>query len=402
MPAIYLDNNATTRLDPAARDAMLPFLDGLYGNPSSIHGFGAPARQAIDEARSRVARLIGAAYDSEVIFTAGATESNSTALLSAVAAFPERREIITTQVEHPAILEVCEHLERQGYTIHRLPVNRQGQLDLAHYASLLSPRVALVSIMWANNETGTIFPVEQLARLAANAGILFHTDAVQAVGKLPVDLASSSISLLSFSGHKLHGPKGIGVLYVKRGTRFRPLLRGGHQERGLRAGTENVAGIAGLGVASQLAQQHLAQEQTRVAALRDKLQHALLTRIPSSAVTGDPEHRTPNTLNIAFDYVEGEAVLLLLDQLGIAASSGSACTSGSLEPSHVMRAMGVPYTSAHGTIRFSLSRFTTDAEIDYVIEQLPPIIARLRALSPYWVTDKPQLASLGEFAPAYG
>ncbi len=402
MTAIYLDNNATTRIDPLVRDVMLPFLDQLYGNPSSIHSFGTPVRQALEQARAQVARLIGARHDSEIIFTSCATESNSTALLSAVEAFPERRQIITTEVEHPAVLEVCAHLERRGYSIHRLPVNRLGQLDLDHYTQLLSDQVALVSIMWANNETGTLFPVEQMAQLAKSHGILFHTDAVQAVGKIPVQLADSAIDLLSFSGHKLHGPKGVGVLYVRRGSRFRPLLRGGHQERGLRGGTENAASIVGLGMACELAAQQLVHESNAIRALRDHLQRELLARIPNAQVTGDPEHRTPNTLNIAFEYVEGEAVLLHLDRLGIAASSGSACTSGSLEPSHVMRAMGIPYTAAHGSIRFSLSRTTTALEIASVIEQLPPIIAHLRALSPYWTQNKAQLARAGEFSPAYG
>ena len=402
MTAIYLDNNATTRIDPLVRDVMLPFLDQLYGNPSSIHSFGTPVRQALEQARAQVARLIGARHDSEIIFTSCATESNSTALLSAVEAFPERRQIITTEVEHPAVLEVCAHLERRGYSIHRLPVNRLGQLDLDHYTQLLSDQVALVSIMWANNETGTLFPVEQMAQLAKSHGVLFHTDAVQAVGKIPVQLADSAIDLLSFSGHKLHGPKGVGVLYVRRGSRFRPLLRGGHQERGLRGGTENAASIVGLGMACELAAQQLVHESNTIRALRDHLQRELLARIPNAQVTGDPAHRTPNTLNIAFEYVEGEAVLLHLDRLGIAASSGSACTSGSLEPSHVMRAMGIPYTAAHGSIRFSLSRTTTALEIASVIEQLPPIIAHLRALSPYWTQNKAQLARAGEFSPAYG
>jgi cysteine desulfurase len=402
MTTIYLDNNATTRIDPLVRDVMLPFLDQLYGNPSSIHSFGTPVRQALEQARAQVARLIGARHDSEIIFTSCATESNSTALLSAVEAFPERRQIITTEVEHPAVLEVCAHLERRGYSIHRLPVNRLGQLDLDHYTQLLSDQVALVSIMWANNETGTLFPVEQMAQLAKSHGVLFHTDAVQAVGKIPVQLADSAIDLLSFSGHKLHGPKGVGVLYVRRGSRFRPLLRGGHQERGLRGGTENAASIVGLGMACELAAQQLVHESNAIRALRDHLQRELLARIPNAQVTGDPAHRTPNTLNIAFEYVEGEAVLLHLDRLGIAASSGSACTSGSLEPSHVMRAMGIPYTAAHGSIRFSLSRTTTALEIASVIEQLPPIIAHLRALSPYWTQNKAQLARAGEFSPAYG
>lgn len=398
MTAIYLDNNATTRIDPLVRAQMLPFLDEFYGNPSSIHDFATPARNALVRARDQVAHLLGAQHSSEILFTSCATESNTTALLSSVEAWPQRRQIITTTVEHPAILEVCAHLERQGYQIHRLAVNRLGQLDLHHYQRLLSDQVALVSVMWANNETGTLFPVQQMAQLAKEHGVTFHTDAVQAVGKVPIQLANSAIDLLSFSGHKLHGPKGVGALYIRRGTRFRPLLRGGHQERGWRGGTENVAGIVGLGAACELADQQQAPAALAMATLRDHLQQALLARIPHAFVTGDPDNRTPNTLNIAFEFVEGEAILLHLNRLGIAASSGSACTSGSLEPSHVMRAMGIPYTAAHGTIRFSLSRSTTRAEIDYVIEQLPPIIARLRSLSPYWGHQQP----VASFAPHYG
>ena len=401
MKAIYLDNNATTRLDPMVLEAMMPFMTDHYGNPSSIHGFGEPVRKGIERAREQVAALLGAAHDSEIIFTSCATEANSTAILSAVEALPERKEIITSVVEHPAILEVCEHLERRGYTIHRLPVDNQGRLDLDHYQSLLSENVALVSVMWANNETGTVFPVQTMATMAKEKGVLFHTDGVQAVGKFPIHLASSDIDMLSFSGHKIHAPKGVGALYVKRGSRFRPLLRGGHQERGRRAGTENAAGIVGLGMACELAEVHMPM-MTHLAELRDELQAGLLAKVPCSIVTGDVANRTPNTLNIAFEYIEGEAILLMLNQLGIAASSGSACTSGSLEPSHVMRAMSIPYTAAHGSVRFSLSRYTRQKEIDYVLEKLPPVIERLRSLSPYWVQNKPDLEKMGEFAPAYG
>jgi cysteine desulfurase len=401
MKAIYLDNNATTRLDPMVLEAMMPFMTEHYGNPSSIHGFGEPVRKGIERAREQVAALLGAAHDSEIIFTSCATEANSTAILSAVEALPERKEIITSVVEHPAILEVCEHLERRGYTIHRLPVDSQGRLDLDHYQSLLSENVALVSVMWANNETGTVFPVQTMATMAKEKGVLFHTDGVQAVGKFPIHLASSDIDMLSFSGHKIHAPKGVGALYVKRGSRFRPLLRGGHQERGRRAGTENAAGIVGLGMACELAEVHM-PIMSHLAELRDELQAGLLEKVPCSIITGDIANRTPNTLNIAFEYIEGEAILLMLNQLGIAASSGSACTSGSLEPSHVMRAMSIPYTAAHGSVRFSLSRYTRQKEIDYVLEKLPPVIERLRSLSPYWVQNKPDLEKMGEFAPAYG
>ncbi len=403
MKAIYLDNNATTRLDPVVLDTMMPFLTEHYGNPSSIHGFANPVRKAIENARGQVASLLGAEYPTEIVFTSCASEANNTAIMSAVEALPDRKTIITSAVEHPAILSVCEHLERQGYTIHRLGVDGQGRLDLDEYAALLSDDVALVSVMWANNETGTIFPVEIMAKMAKEKGILFHTDAVQAVGKLAISLKDTSIDMLSFSGHKIHGPKGVGALYVRRGTRFRPLLRGGHQERGRRAGTENSAGVIGLGMACELAELHMPMITGPIQDLRNKLQEELLVKIPAARITGDIEHRTPNTLNIAFDYVEGEAILLMLDQLGIAASSGSACTSGSLEPSHVMRAMGIPYTAAHGSVRFSLSRYSREKEIDQVITHLPMIIERLRSLSPYWQQNKPALANHSdEFAPAYG
>ncbi|ACS84315.1 cysteine desulfurase NifS [Musicola paradisiaca] len=402
MKNVYLDNNATTRLDPMVLEAMLPFLTDFYGNPSSIHDFGTPCRGALERARQQVASLLGARYDSEIIFTSCATEATSTAIHSATELMPERREIITTAVEHPATLAVCEHLERQGYLIHRLRVSPEGELDLAQYRQLLSDRVALVSVMWANNETGVQFPVREMAALAHEYGALFHCDAVQAVGKIPVVLSATEIDMLSCSAHKIHGPKGVGCLYLRRGTRFRPLLRGGHQERGRRAGTENIAGIVGMGSACELAEVHLPMMTASVATLRDKLQAGLEQAIPSVMVMGGNQPRTPNTLNMAFEFIEGEAILLLLNHAGIAASSGSACTSGSLEPSHVMRAMNIPYTAAHGSIRFSLSRYTREKEIDYVIAQLPPIIARLRTLSPYWQQGKPLAASGADFTPTYG
>ncbi len=402
MKPVYLDNNATTRLDPMALEAMMPFLSEHYGNPSSIHDFGQPAGIALARAREQVAGLLGARHDSEIIFTSCATEATSTAILSAVEACPERREIITTLVEHPATLQVCEHLERQGYVIHRVPVDGEGALDMDAYRAALSCRAALVTCMWANNETGVINPVRDMAELAHQAGVLFHCDAVQAVGKIPVSLADTEIDMLSCSGHKFHGPKGVGALYVRRGTRFRPLLRGGHQERGRRAGTENIAGIVGMGAAAELADIHLPMMAAQIAPLRDRLQHSIISAIPYSLVMGGRQPRTPNTVNIAFEYIEGEAILLLLNHCQIAASSGSACTSGSLEPSHVMRAMGIPYTAAHGTIRFSLSRYTREKEIDYVIEQLPPMIARLRALSPYWQGEGPAAADNSGFVPTYG
>ncbi len=400
MEPIYLDNNATTRCEPAVVEAMLPFFTEHFGNASSIHAFGSEVGKALKKARAQVQALLGAEHDSEIIFTSCGTESDSTAILSALKAQPERNTVITTTVEHPAILTLCEWLEKEGYIVHKLKVDKKGRIDLDEYKSLLHDRVAVVSVMWANNETGTLFPVEEMAELAAAKGIMFHTDAVQAVGKVPIDLKNTKIDMLSLSGHKLHAPKGIGVLYLRRGCRFRPLLRGGHQERGRRAGTENSASIVGLGMACELAMQNMEKENTEVRRLRDKLEKGILSQITHCFPTGDPGNRLPNTSNIAFEYVEGEAILLLLNKMGIACSSGSACTSGSLEPSHVMRAMGIPYTAAHGTIRFSLSVNNTEAEIDRVIEAVPPIIAQLRKLSPYWRDGGPVSAEQA-FAPTY-
>lgn len=400
MKPIYLDNNATTRIDPMVLEAMMPFLTEHYGNPSSIHDFGLPSRGALERAHQQVAALLGADHASEIIFTSCATEATSTALHACTELMPERREIITTTVEHPATLAVCEHLERQGYLVHRIAVNADGAIDMAQYRQALSHRVAVVSVMWANNETGVIFPVAEMAELAHEYGALFHCDAVQAVGKIPLAIGKTQVDMLSCSAHKLHGPKGVGCLYLRRGTRFRPLLRGGHQERGRRAGTENIAGIVGMGSACELAQVHL-PGMSEIARLRDYLQDELVNHVPSVRVMGGNQPRVPGTANLAFEFIEGEAILLLLNQAGIAASSGSACTSGSLEPSHVMRAMNIPYTAAHGSIRFSLSRYTREKEIDYVIDALPPIISRLRMLSPYWQDGKP-LPVESSFAPIYG
>ncbi|HAT2608667.1 TPA: cysteine desulfurase NifS [Kluyvera intermedia] len=400
MKPIYLDNNATTRIDPMVLEAMMPFLAEHYGNPSSIHDFGLPSRGALERAHQQVAALLGADHASEIIFTSCATEATSTALHACTELMPERGEIITTTVEHPATLAVCEHLERQGYLVHRIAVNADGAIDMAQYRQALSHRVAVVSVMWANNETGVIFPVAEMAELAHEYGALFHCDAVQAVGKIPLAVGKTQVDMLSCSAHKLHGPKGVGCLYLRRGTRFRPLLRGGHQERGRRAGTENIAGIVGMGSACELAQVHL-PGMSEIARLRDYLQEELVNRVPSVRVMGGNQPRVPGTANLAFEFIEGEAILLLLNQAGIAASSGSACTSGSLEPSHVMRAMNIPYTAAHGSIRFSLSRYTREKEIDYVIDALPPIISRLRMLSPYWQDGKP-LPVESSFAPIYG
>ena len=399
---IYLDNNATTCVAPEVVQAMLPFLTEAYGNPSSMHKFGSSVAGALTKARRQVRSTIGAQHDTEIVFTSCGSESDSTAIYSALRAQPERREIITTKVEHPAILTLCEYLEKEeGYTVHWLEVDRAGRLDLDAYRAALSPKVAIVSVMWANNETGTLFPVEEMAELANAQGVMFHTDAVQAVGKVPIDLKATKIDMLSLSGHKLHAPKGTGVLYVRRGLRFRPLLRGGHQERGRRAGTENIPGIIALGQAAELAQANLPVENGRVRELRDRLESELLARVPRCFVTGDKSNRLPNTCNIAFEFIEGEAILLLLNKTGIGASSGSACTSGSLEPSHVMLARGLPYTAAHGTVRFSLSVYNTDEEIDRVIEAVPGIVAKLRKLSPYWQDGKPVENADEAFSPVY-
>jgi cysteine desulfurase len=396
---VYLDNNATTPCAPDVVAEMLPYFTQHFGNPSSIHTIGSSVGPSVHKAREQVQKLLGAAHDTEIVFTSGGTESDTTAIYSALRSLPERREIITSAVEHHAVLTVCEHLAKhEGYTLHVIGVDKQGRLDLEAYERALSPRVALTSIMWANNETGTIFPIETLAQMAKPHGVLFHTDAVQAVGKIPLRLSNSAVDMLSLSGHKLHGPNGIGALYLMRGVMFRPLFRGGHQERGRRAGTENTTGIVGLGKAAELAFAAMIDENTRVRSLRDRLERELLARIPHAIVAGDLEQRLPNTTTIAFEFVEGEGILLLLSRAGIAASSGSACTSGSLEPSHVMRAMDIPFTAAHGAIRFSLSRDTVEDDIDRVIEVMPGIIERLRGMSPYWAAAQGGAAS---FQPTY-
>lgn len=386
---IYMDNNATTRIAPEVVDVMMPFLTECYGNPSSMHSFGGQVGAAVEGARTQVAELIGA-DPTEITFTSCGTESDSTAILSALQAFPEKRHIITTRVEHPAVKHLCENLDRltgHKHRITRLPVDSEGMLDLARYEEALAEDTAIVSVMWANNETGVIFPVEKMAAIAKERGILFHTDAVQAVGKIPINLKELDIDFLSLSGHKLHAPKGVGVLYVKRGTPFVPFLAGGHQEDGRRGGTENVASIVGLGRACELAGEMMEEENSRVRALRDRLEEGLLASIPKSMLNGHKTDRLPNTTNISFEFVEGEAILLHMNLYNICASSGSACTSGSLEPSHVLRAMGVPFTAAHGSIRFSLSIYNTDADVDFVLEKMPPIIAELRVLSPFWKED---------------
>ncbi|UKO95922.1 cysteine desulfurase NifS [Nostoc sp. UHCC 0870] len=382
MSVIYLDNNATTKVDPDVVEAIMPYLTEYYGNPSSMHTFGGQLGKAVRTAREQVAALLGA-DESEIIFTSCGTEGDNAAIRAALLAQPEKRHIITTQVEHPAVLNVCKQLETQGYSVTYLSVNRHGQLDLDELEASLTGNTALVTIMYANNETGTIFPIEEIGMRVKERGAIFHVDAVQAVGKIPLNMKTSTIDMLTISGHKIHAPKGIGALYVRRGVRFRPLLIGGHQERGRRAGTENVPGIVGLGKAAELELLHIETAIKKETRLRDRLEQTLLAKISDCEVNGDITQRLPNTTNIGFKYIEGEAILLSLNKYGICASSGSACTSGSLEPSHVLRAMGLPYTTLHGSIRFSLCRYTTEAQIDRVIAVMPEIVERLRALSPF-------------------
>ncbi len=382
MNPVYVDNNATTKVAPEVFAAMEPFFCEMYGNPSSMHSIGGSVGPKIKAARAQVADLIGAQPD-EIIFTSCGTESDSTAVHAALAADPAKRHIVTSRVEHPAIGSLAGSLSKQGYRVTEIPVDGDGCLDMKLLEESLTPDTALCSIMWANNETGVIFPVEKIAAICRQRGITFHTDAVQAVGKLSINLALSYIDMLSLSGHKLHAPKGIGALYVRKGTKFSPFLIGGHQEKGRRAGTENVPGIIALGKACELAGKNIEQENKAVKALRDRLESELIRLIPEAKVNGTTKHRTPNTSNISFANIEGESILLMLNEFGICASSGSACTSGSLEPSHVMRAMGVPFTMAHGSIRFSLSIYNTEADIDRIIKELPPIVKRLRELSPF-------------------
>jgi cysteine desulfurase len=380
---IYLDNNATTQVAPEVLEEMLPYFSEFYGNPSSMHTFGGMVEHKIAQARERLAGLLGA-FPQEIIFTSCGTESDNTAIRAAILSNPDKKHIITSRVEHPAIKNLFEYLSKNGYRVTFVPVNRKGLLDLDYLYKHLSEDTAVVSLMWANNESGVIFPIEEIGKVLKEKGIVFHTDAVQAVGKIPIDLKNVDVDMLSLSGHKLHGPKGVGALYVRKGTKFSPYLIGGHQEKGRRGGTENAASIIGLGKASELAAHNLLAENVRVKRLRDKLETEILNRVSNAIINGDRKRRLPNTTSISFEYVEGESILLMMDEYGICASSGSACTSGSLEPSHVLRAMGVPFTAAHGSVRFSLSIYNTEEEIDLVIEKLPPIIERLRELSPFW------------------
>jgi len=382
MKTIYLDNNATTKVTEEVLEEIKPYFCEYYGNPSSMHTFGGQVGIKIRKAREQVAELLGC-EPSEIIFTGCGTESDNNAINGVLSIVPNRHKVITSRVEHPAVLTVCRELENHGYEVVELGVDKKGQLDLNELEKQLDEDTALVTIMYANNETGVVFPIEEIAEMVTDRGIVFHTDAVQAVGKIPLNLASSKIDMLSLSGHKLHAPKGIGVLYVRKGTRLSPYMLGGHQEDGRRAGTENVPGIIGLGKACELAMDKFEEENNRVKKMRDKLENSIVKNCKDCFVNGDKENRLPNTANISFEYIEGEAILLMLDKYGICASSGSACTSGSLEPSHVLRAMGVPFTAAHGSIRFSLSRYNTEEEVDFVIEKMPQIVNKLRDLSPF-------------------
>jgi len=383
---VYMDNNATSQVAKEVVDSMMEYLTKSYGNPSSMYTFGGAVEGSISKGRTQVSDLLGCTPE-EIIFTSCGTESDSTAILSALRTYPEKRHVITTRVEHPAVKSLCDNLEiatGQKYRVTRLKVNGEGMLDMAEYEAALSDDTAIVSVMWANNETGVVYPVQEMARMAKQRAVLFHTDAVQAVGKIPISLKDLDIDFLSLSGHKLHAPKGVGVLYIKKGTLFVPFLTGGHQEHGRRGGTENVASIVGLGKACELAAEKMNEENGRVKELRDRLEEGLLKSVPKAMLNGHKTERLPNTTNISFEYVEGEAILLHMNRYNICASSGSACTSGSLEPSHVLRAMGVPFTAAHGSIRFSLSVYNTEEEVDFVLDKMPAIIASLRKMSPFW------------------
>ena len=382
---VYLDNNATTMVDPKVFEAMKPYFCELYGNPSSMHSFGGQVAKAVADAREQVKNFLGAKDAKEIIFTASGSEGDNMAIRGILEANKNKKHIITTRIEHPAVLNLYKYFEKQGYDVTYLNVDAKGNIDLNELKNAITSETALVSMMYANNETGVILPVEKAAKLVKqiNPKIKIHVDAVQAAGKIPIDVKNTDIDLLTIAGHKIHAPKGIGALYVKTGTLLPAFVIGGHQERGKRAGTENVPYIIGLGKACELAQKSLKYEMTEVKRLRDKLEQGILKKVYNAKVNAATENRVPNTTNIGFQYIEGELILLHLSDLGICASSGSACTSGSLEPSHVLKSMGVPFESLHGSIRFSLSRFTTEDDIDYVLKVLPDVIFKLNKISPY-------------------
>lgn len=382
---IYLDNNATTKVDEKVLDAMLPYFKEEYANPSSMYDFSKNSSKAIKEARVKVKDLLGAADEKEIIFTSCGSESANTAIRGYLNSVKNKKHIITTKIEHPCVLNVYRYLEKQGYKVDYIGVNSNGELNLDELRNAICDDTALVSVMWANNETGVLNPISEISEIikSKNPETKFYVDAVQGAGKVPINVQEAGVDMLGISGHKLHAPKGVGALYVNSKTMITPLIIGGHQERGKRAGTENVPYIVGLGKAAELAQDNLEYEMTEVKRLRDKLEQGIIKNIFNARVNTGLARRVPNTTNIGFEYIEGELILLHLSDLGICASSGSACTSGSLEPSHVLRAMNVPFTAIHGSIRWSLSRFTTEDEIDYVIEKLPSVIETITKISPY-------------------
>ena len=382
---IYLDNNATTRVDDKVLEVMLPYLKDEYANPSSMYEFSTNASKAIDDARHSMKEFLGANNAKEIVFTSCGSESANTAIKGAVSYNKNKKHIITTKVEHPCVLNTYKMLEKQGYKVDYIGVNSNGELELDELKSKITPDTALVSVMWANNETGVIFPIKEIGEIvkSKNPETLFFVDAVQAAGKINIDVKNTNIDMLGVSGHKFHAPKGIGALYVNSSVVLPPLINGGHQERGYRAGTENVPYIVGMGKAAELAMDNMKYELSEVKRLRDKLETGILKNIFNARLNTSISNRVPNTTNIGFEYVEGELILLHLSDIGVCASSGSACTSGSLEPSHVLRAMGTPFTSLHGSIRFSLSRFTTEKEIDYVLDNIGKVIGEIVAISPY-------------------
>ena len=384
---VYLDNNATTMVAPEVLDAMLPFFKDRYGNPSSMHSFGGLVAKDMLRAREQVARLLGADNDFEITFTGTATESDNIAIRGILGYYKEKKHVITSTTEHPAVLNLCKQLEKEGYRVTFVPVGSDGVVDVEFLKNSVTEDTAIVSIMHANNETGVINPVEEIGAFLKERGIPFHVDGVQAAGKIPVDVNKINCDLYSISAHKFHGPKGVGALYVRKGTRMRPLIYGGHQEKGRRPGTENVSGVVGMGKAAELALLHL-KDMPKVAALRDKLQKGILEKIKTASINGAIEKRTPNTLNASFEFIEGESILLYLDRKGICVSTGSACSSGSLEPSHVLRAMNIPFSKIHGSVRFSLSRYTTDEDIDYTLQELPGVVETLLTISPFWDNEK--------------